>query len=161
MGGQWDARREKAKTVTMGLGADCACVSHSLCLQSAPRILAGKIVVNLWDDRVLENGLAAIVVPAMTGVVYVQQAGGTACCHPEFEGYAVPARIPEEILCAGTACWRHPLEPDLQEYLTKLFIDHGCRFTFDPSRAQYGMEAWLPILMMGDGPPWLSYPNCD
>lgn len=31
-----------------------------------------------------------LVVPHPTGVVYTQQAGGTACCHPETEGFYVP-----------------------------------------------------------------------
>ena len=109
----------------------------------------------LWDSE----GVLAIILER-SGIVYTNQTGGHACCHPEEEGILIPFNndypldSPEERL-------EYRLSNLLEnaQYLTKKTADLvdsvliDCRFEnvrVDRSRLKESQEAWVYIEVNGE-----------
>ncbi|HEY4000178.1 MAG TPA: DUF6210 family protein [Candidatus Xenobia bacterium] len=134
----------------------------------------GKVVVNLRG--LLQGEGAVVIVPQDAGVVYTQQAAGLSRIQVELEGWAIPTRVPRDIVFTESpsgrpprhTCWNgfgSQMTPSDADWLQKLFEGPfgGGPYRLDRARAAHAMEGWLPVLVdVGgvDTQAWLAYENC-
>lgn len=108
-----------------------------------------------------------LVIEAPTGVVYSTQAGGTACAHPEAEGFLVPLdyfdTAPLEKVYRDR--WDNNV-PECDERVTVALAAardgrlEPIGLALDVERYAWWGEAWLPIVCTY-GRGWLTWPNSD
>ena len=131
-----------------------------------------KFVVQLWESQT-----ASLLVEAPTGAIYTNQCGGTACSHPEVEGFEVPVSYFDDgeaykLLCdfwfepVGDPCWVNLIEERLTALNTVVagYINapNNMHMKVDESRI-YTMawgEAWVPVTS-AYGPGILTWMNSD
>lgn len=91
--------------------------------------------VELWDC----GDALGLIVPATTGIKYSNQTGGTACDHPEVEGFYVPLpsgwHTKPEVMQDVDGRWEDP------EHI--LFINNSTASETDPSRIARLVQQWL------------------
>ena len=110
-----------------------------------------KIVVDLWDSPF---HTFLLIVKHPTGVLYSNQTGGSACDHPQVEGFVLPldgGRVAGVVIEELGGLWRdiydctYPYE-DLVE-ATNPLLDKLCRgMKLDLSGKNSMQEAWLHVL---------------
>lgn len=129
-----------------------------------------KVVVELLGVR----NFYGVIIESPTGVIYTNQCGGTACTHPEAEGFLVlldyfddeeAYKILADRWCGGE--WGSPLPPEgeLTELATLVEVCRICyneidlALDYDRMDKMWG-EAWVPVVCeYGKG--WLTWENSD
>lgn len=91
--------------------------------------------VELWDVE----GLCGIIIECKSGIIWNNQAGGTACAQPEVEGIFVPLS-PYRLVNLVDA-W-----PGLRRHIDEALEDAGIDDAFEAREydGQCG-EAWVPV----------------
>ncbi|GAB3252536.1 DUF6210 family protein [Chitinimonas naiadis] len=116
-------------------------------------------VIHLYDLT-----QCALIVPAPTGIIYQQQAGGTGCLQPQQEGYLIPISNDNALSAPSTSLearlmslfaeggGHRTLSKDLLEEMQGVLDDSG--FTkgirVNSDRADESLEAWVHVLIPVD-----------
>lgn len=112
-----------------------------------------------WGDD-----LTVAIIKYPTGVKYYGQVGGTACLHPEIEGFILPLVFQdwsslEELSCPD-ACCGNSISLELANKLKQAWPKQEgdlYKILLDESRLSEGTEAWFPIhIVKGKEPNWYS-----
>lgn len=130
-----------------------------------------EIKIDLWECVGV-----FVIVCKQTGVYYSNQVGGTACAHPEVEGFLIPMDrfhgYEEDISKLTLDAWGRgsldrmlsDVEKDQLEELVQGFQAVGCdwRPALDRDRLKDGAcgEAWVPV-RTPYGLGWLTWENSD
>ena len=114
--------------------------------------------------RLYEHVGTALIIPSSTGILYSNQAGGTACQTPQVEGFLVPiandvGRSPgnrlyspaNQLLSYFEKGPSHgiPISEQAAQYIEAVFrqMSHWEGFSVDRSRLSESVEAWVHVIL--------------
>jgi hypothetical protein len=137
-----------------------ACGYTEAAVRDAVRRLAGGYTkVELWavDD------LFGVIIPALTGIIWSNQVGGTACDHPEVEGIFVPLLGKGALGERNDPLFEHWKEPPTSPLIERWIAAHGFSASFQTPRkadlvemaadypdlppSAFAAEAWVPLII--------------
>jgi hypothetical protein len=85
-----------------------------------------------------------------SGVIWTNQAGGTACRHPQAEGVYLPLWSPVEFPHICSYGYAVDSEGDVAAEVQAAIAAAGWPLAVDRSRADEAMEAWWPVTVNAD-----------
>lgn len=133
--------------------------------------------IELFPTQTETDGLFVIVL-FPTGIVYVNQCGGTGCDEMEAEGFLVPVGRPEHLVAIknwfrrrfGESCWCDgrlaasiAYHGELAQLVAALECWKGNQLVpleIDVERLSGACEAWVSVKSCF-GPGWLTWTNSD
>lgn len=111
----------------------------------------------------LEGHRGAIIIPAQTGIVYTNQAGGYSCLHPEMEGYIISVKVDHAALWNFFVAEPGRYQGWCDDGITAKDaeeLEKCIPYKIDGARLTIAMEAWLPIIYDGEQ-AILTWENSD
>lgn len=99
-------------------------------------------LIELWNL----DCFTGLIVPAKTGIFYTNQCGGTACTHPEIEGFYVPIQQCSPDDDPLLDIWVKRYEPDVvARFIAECFYPLDTHVApLEEYIGQWG-EAWVPV----------------